>query len=118
MTPDRVEAAAGLLESLAADPSNAKFRAEAACCLLFVPMPHPLRGVHVLADGVEILVDEVQRFAEEIQHGRGKQLPREPIEPDEMRAFAARLRAGKAEMMATGWWPTMHATEPATWSPA
>lgn len=117
MTPCRAEAGAAMLESLAGDPGNVKLRAETVCVLLFVPMPHPLRGVHVLTDGVEILVDEVQRFAEEIQHGRGKQLPREPIEPNEMRAFATRLRAGKAEMMTTGWWPTMHAARAEGWSP-
>lgn len=106
MTPDRVEAAAGLLESLASDPSNARLRADAANALVWIPLPHPMRAGD----------DEVQRFAVEIQHGRGDRLPRTPIEPAEMRAFAARLRAGKAEMMATGWWPTMHGQSEA-WEP-
>ena len=28
--------------------------------------------------------------------------------PDELRAFCEALRAGKAEMMATGWYATLH----------
>lgn len=105
LRPCRATAAASALEGLAARldspaPSNkeaveiARERLSVAADLCWVPVPHPLRAV----DRGGALVDEVLAFAESV---KGK------ATADEMRAFAARLRAGIPEMERTGWYPLM-----------
>ena len=87
-------AAAVMLESLAADPANAKLRAETALKLLWTPMTHPLRWIEVegrMVDRVLVMAEDVKREAS----------------ADVLRGWAAEIRAGAAEMRATGWYPIM-----------
>lgn len=73
--------------------------ADAAAALLNVPNTHPMRWEE--KDGR--MVDSVFDMAARVSKGL--------VPPDELRAFCGALRAGKAEMMATGWTKTLHGPE-------
>lgn len=116
MTPDRAEAAAVMLESLAADSGNAKLRYETAVAILDVPLTHPLRWIEVERSGSawwllkdrtpetpqgEIrMADVILDYAEHVQRGERVK--------DRLLGWAADIRAGAEEMKRTGWYPTMH----------
>lgn len=105
MTPSAV---ATLLDSLAdaiatgfpAHVSREKYLAEIAAALYTVPLCHPLRMVPVERPDdegrpVQVTWDAVFDMARAIQRGKAT--------PDELRAFAGKLRDGEAEMKRTGW---------------
>lgn len=91
MTPDRAEAAAVMLESLAAHPTP-KLRAETSCALLWIPLTHPLRWIEVEGR----MVDRVLAMAEDVK---------QETDPEVLLKWAAEIRAGAAEMRAAGWYP-------------
>lgn len=94
MIPDRAEAAAVACEGLAAAAApDDRHRAHVASTLLSVPLTHPLRWTS--HEGR--MVDRVLETATAAQHGTAT--------PEELRAFAAELRAGAPEMRARGWYP-------------
>ena len=101
MTPDPIEAACVMVDSLLANHVSA---AACAARLLAVPNSHPLRRVETTVETdrgpVTILADRVYDMAARVPKGLAP--------PDELRAFCEALRAGKAEMMATGWYATLH----------
>ena len=86
MTPDRAESAAVACESLAGNLSAAA----CAATLEWIPLTHGMRGG----------ADEVHVMASKIRQGKAKEAT--------LRSFCEQLRAGKAEMMATGWYATLH----------
>lgn len=104
MTPTAI---ATLLDSLAdaltsgfpAHVPREKYTAEIAAAVYTVPLCHPLRMVPVERPEPEAHVcvawDAVFDMARAIQRGKAT--------PDELRAFAGRLRDGEAEMKRTGW---------------
>jgi hypothetical protein len=97
MTPDRVESAASECEALAANPAPTdKDRQLAHNELCWVPDVHPER--HVDVDGR--IMDRVLDVAEKARKGTAT--------PDELRAMAASLRAGAAEMAQTGWYKSIY----------
>lgn len=118
--PCPAEAAAAMLESLAADPGNAKLRAETVCRLLSVPLTHPLRWTAMERDGSamwevggrsdrighRVMVDLVLDHAGDIQRGESV--------TDRLRGWAAEIRDGAAEMRTTGWYPLAACP---TWDP-
>ena len=92
MKPCPAEAAATLLDALAAMPApSLRDRASAAAVLVRVPLVHPMRGPS----------DRVLDMADAVRTGRPTE--REDVTPEAMRAFAEELRAGAPEMRATGW---------------
>lgn len=76
-----------------------KYLGEVATAVRDLPMTHPMRWTDV-RDEDSRLTDRVLRMADDIQ--------RDKATPEDLRAFAAELRAGAAEMVTRGWWPTMH----------
>jgi hypothetical protein len=90
-----------MVDSLIANHVSA---AACAARLLNVPNSHPLRRVETTVETdrgpVTILADRVYDMAARVSRGTAP--------PDELRAFCESLRAGKAEMMATGWYATLH----------
>lgn len=98
-------AVATLLESLAAAPEcphvpRDRYLCEIANAVESVPLVHPIRetvGERPNQDGVMVpaLVDRALVMSAAIRRGEAT--------ADELRAFAADLRAGEAEMRATGW---------------
>ena len=98
-------AVATLLESLAAAPEcphvpRDRYLCEIATALESVPLVHPVRnavGERPNQDGVmvPVLVDRALVMSAAIRSGDAT--------ADALRAFAAELRAGEAEMRATGW---------------
>jgi hypothetical protein len=101
VTPDLIEAACVMVDSLLAGNVSA---AACAARLLNVPNSHPLRHVETTVETdrgpVTILADHVYDMAARVSKGIAP--------PDELRAFCEALRAGKAEMLATGWYATLH----------
>ena len=93
MTPDPIEAACVMVDSLLANHVSADAAADS---LLAIPDCHPLRW-HEKAG---VMVDSVYDMAARVSKGL--------VPPDELRAFCEALRAGKAEMLATGWYATLH----------
>jgi len=103
--PDRAEAAAVELESLAAaiddrGPASGRTLVRVADLLLWTPLTHPLRCVpEERPDGegrmVACTADLVVRMSARIRKG--------VVEPAELRAFAAELRSGREKMFETGW---------------
>ncbi len=92
--PDRAEAAAVACEGLAAAAApDDKHRQHVASVLLDVPLTHPLRWTQVDGTGV----DRILETATAVQHGTAT--------PEDLRSFAAELRAGAPEMRARGWYP-------------
>ncbi len=90
---DPIEATCAMVDSLIANHVSAKAVADA---ILAVPLTHPLRWHE--KDGH--MADSVLDMAARVSKGL--------VPPDELRAFCEALRAGKAEMMATGWYATLH----------
>jgi hypothetical protein len=100
-------AIATLLDSLAtaletgfpAHVSREKYLAEIAAALAKTPLVHPLRMVAITRPEPEEHVcvpwDAVFEMSRAIQRGKAT--------PDEIRAFAVKLREGEAEMRLTGW---------------
>ena len=88
-----IETACVEVDSHLAGKASAK---DAADSLLAIPDCHPLRW-HEKAG---VMVDSVYDMAARVSKGL--------VPPDELRAFCEALRAGKAEMMATGWYATLH----------
>ena len=98
-------AVATLLESLAAAPEcphvpRDRYLCEIATAVESVPLVHPVRnaiGERPNQDGapVPVLVDRALGMAADIRRGEAT--------ANTLRAFAAELRAGEAEMRATGW---------------
>ncbi len=98
-------AVATLLESLAAAPEcphvpRERYLCEIAAAVETVPLVHPVRRAigerpNQVGVMVPVLVDRALGMAEEIRS--------DAATPDALRAFAAELRAGEAEMKATGW---------------
>ena len=101
---DPIEATCAMVDSLIANHVSAKAVADA---ILAVPNTHPLRGVETTVETdrgpVTILADRVYDMAARVSKGLAP--------PGELRAFCEALRAGKAEMMATGWTKTLHGPE-------
>ena len=101
MTPDPVERACADIDSLLANHVSA---AACAAQILNVPNSHPLRRVETTVETdrgpVTILADRVYDMAARVSKGLAT--------PDELRAFCEALRAGKAEMLSTGWYATLH----------
>lgn len=105
MTPDRAEAAAVELLSLAAaieahGPASSRTLVRVADLLLWTPMPHPLRSVPEERpddDGrmVACTADLVVRMSTRIRRG--------DVQPEELRGFAAEIRAGREAMFERGW---------------
>ena len=94
MTPDRAESAAVACESLARHlethgPASTRMLVFTAGQLVHVPLTHPLRAGD----------DRVLAEAATIRAGKATAAG--------LRELAALLRAGAAEMAATGWYPTM-----------
>jgi hypothetical protein len=98
--PCPAEAAATLLDELAADlergPVTAKARDVVATKLECVPILHVLR---------DWPVDRVLDMARAVRHGRPE--GREEPTPAGLRAFADELRAGAPAMRERGWFPGM-----------
>jgi hypothetical protein len=109
--PCRAEAAAVMLESLADDSGSAKLRAETVCRLLDIPLTHPMRWTPMEREGSavweddgglglrsqRVMVDLALDYAECLRHGESV--------THRLREWAAEIRAGAAEMRATGWYP-------------
>ena len=94
MTPNRAESAAVACESLARHlethgPASTRMLVFTAGQLVAVPLTHPLRGGD----------DRVLAEAATIRAGKAT--------AEGLRELAGLLRAGAAEMAATGWYPTM-----------
>lgn len=103
--PDRAEAAAVELLSLAAaidahGPASSRALVRVADLLLWTPQTHPLRSVpeeRVDEEGrpVTCSADLVVRMSTRIRRG--------VVQPEELRGFAAELRAGREAMFERGW---------------
>ena len=99
-------AIATLLESLASamdagfpDCPRDKYLPHVVEALLKTPLVHPLRMVAITrpepGEHVCVSWDAVFEMSRAIQRGKAT--------PDEIRAFAVKLREGEAEMRLTGW---------------
>ena len=93
---DPIEATCAMVDSLLSGHVTAK---DAADAILAVPLTHPLRWHEKDGHMVDSVIDMAARVSKGL------------VPPDELRAFCEALRAGKAEMMATGWTKTLHGPE-------
>jgi hypothetical protein len=98
-----VEAACACIDSYLRGALSA---AECANTIQWIPNTHPMRWTAVAG----CMTDRVLDTANAIRAGNR--------DAETLQTFCVDLRAGKAEMMATGWWPTMHGNpQVEAWNP-